>query len=87
MRVLFLDDCNMFESSNPLAYLVDVFNTSILIMKTLEKAQAGVGRRGGKWIEIMQDGNIQYNLIASGKKSDFGKEDYDLEYRLISGNY
>ena len=87
MRVLFLNDCNMFEGQNPLADLVDVFDTSELIMKTLEKSQIGVYRRGGVWREIMTDGNIKYNHISAGRKSDYTKDDYDLEYELISGNY
>jgi hypothetical protein len=87
MRVLFIDDCNMFEAKNPHACLVDVFNTSELIMKSLEKSQIGVYRRGGRWEEIMKDGKIEFNLISSGRKSNYKAEDYDLEYELISGNY
>ena len=87
MRVLFLDDCNMFEGANPIAYLVDVFDTSELIMRKLEKTQRGVGRRGGKWREIMSDGNIKFNELSKGRKSDYKKDKYDLEYRVISGNY
>ena len=87
MRVLFLDDCNMFEGANPIADLVDVFDTNELIMKALEKSQLGVGRHGGKWREIMSDGNIKFNHLSKGRKSDYKKDDYDLEYRLISGNY
>lgn len=87
MRVLFTNDDNGFSFQNPTADLVDVFNTSELIMKELEKTQVGVYRRGGSWREIIKDGNIEFNLISSGRKSDFSKEDYDLEYRVISGNY
>lgn len=87
MRVLFLDDRNMYEATNPIANLVDVLDTSELIMKTLEKSQLGVYNSGGKWKEIMKDGSIKHNLLSSGKKSDYEKDGYDLEYRLISGNY
>ena len=87
MRVLFTDDCNMFEGRNPIADLVDVFDTSELIMKTLEKAQRGVRRMGGKWHEIMSDGNIKFNHLSNGRKSDYKEDEYDLEYRVISGNY
>ena len=87
MRVLFLDDCNMFEGANPIADLVDVFDTSELIMKKLEETQVGVRRRGGKWKEIMSDGNIKFNLLSNGRKSDYNKGEFDLEYKVISGNY
>ena len=39
MRVLFTDDCNMFEGANPVADLVDDFDTSELIMRKLEETQ------------------------------------------------
>jgi hypothetical protein len=87
MRVLFLDDCNMFEGANPIANLVDVFDTSELIMKKLEESQLGVRRRGGNWREIMSDGNVKFNLLSSGRKSDYKEDEFDLEYRVISGNY
>lgn len=87
MRILFIDDCNMFEGANPIADLVDVFDTSELIMRKLEETQVGVRRRGGKWREIMSDGNIQFNHLSRGRKSDYKDDEYDLEYRVISGNY
>ena len=77
----------MFEAANPIADLVDVFDTSELIMKKLEKTQRGVGRMGGKWRDIMSDGNIKFNHLSKGRKSDYQEDEYDLEYRLISGNY
>ncbi len=88
MKILFLDDCNMFEGHNPLAYLVEIpneINSSILHI--LENSQRGVRHRGGKWREIMEDGKIEHTLISSGRKSDYSEKDYDEEYRLISGNY
>ena len=88
MKILFLDDCNMFEGQNPLAYLVEMPNeidSSILYI--LEKSQRGVYHRGGKWREIMEDGKIKHTLISSGRRSDYYEKDYDKEYRLISGTY
>lgn len=87
MRVLFLDDCNMFEGRDPIANLVEVFDTNELTMKQLEKAQIGVYRSGGRWRKIMEDGNIKFKHLASGRKSDFIQGEYELEYKLISGNY
>ena len=87
-KILFLDDCNMFEGRNPRTYLVEIpqeINNSILHI--LENSQRGVGHRGGKWQEIMTDGKIEYKLLSSGKRSDYTEKDYDEEYRLISGNY
>lgn len=87
-KILFLEDCNMFEGHNPRAYLVEMskeINSSIL--NALEKSQRGVYRRGGKWNEIMKDGKIEYKLLSSGKKSDYTEKDYDEEYKVISGNY
>ncbi len=88
MKILFLDDCNMFEGHNPLAFLVEVpdyVNGSIL--RILEESQRGVWHGGGRWEEIMKDGEIEHTLISSGRKSDYLESDYDKEYRLISGNY
>jgi len=87
MRVLFLDDCNMFEGTNPVADLVDVFNTSEIIMRSLEESQYGVRKIGGNWRKIMEDGNIKYHHLSKGRKNNYKKDEYDLEYRLISGNY
>lgn len=87
MRVLFIDDRNGFEFENPVADLVDVFDTSEIIMRELEKSQRGVYHSGGKWEEIMQDGNIKYNHLSHGRKSNYKEDDYDLLYKLISGNY
>lgn len=87
-KILFLDDCNMFESHNPIANLVEIpkeINSSIL--QKLERSQPGIYHRGGRWMEIMKDGNIEYKLLSSGRKSDYTENDYDEEYKLISGNY
>lgn len=35
----------------------------------------------------MKDGNIEYNLISSGRLSDYDESLYDWRYKLISGNY
>lgn len=87
MRVLFLDDCNGHYSRNPIADLVDVFDTSEIIMHNLESKQLGAGRTGGKWTRIMDDGKIKYNHLSKGNKGDYSESDYDLVYKLISGNY
>ena len=87
MRVLFLNDCNSHYIQNPIADLIDVFDTSELIMKNLERNQRGAGRLGGRWKLIMTDGNIKYNHISNGHKNDYSESDYDLVYKLISGNY
>jgi hypothetical protein len=87
-KILFLDDCNMFEGHNPKAYLVEIpkeVDTSLL--NKLENSQIGVLRRGGNWNEIMKDGKIEHRLISSGRKSDYTEKDYDEEYKVISGNY
>lgn len=87
-KILFLDDCNMFEAKNPLAFLVEVPNEiSVSTLHILEKSQIGVYHRGGEWKEIMEDGRIDYKLISEGRKSDYTENDYNEEYKLISGNY
>jgi hypothetical protein len=87
-KILFLDDCNMFEGHNPRAYLVEIpREINSLTLHALEKTQTGVSRFGGKWREIMVDGKIEHTLISSGRRSDYSEKDYDEEYRLISGNY
>lgn len=87
IRVLFLNDNNGFEVDNPIANLIDVFNTSEMIMKHLEEYQTGVKHIGGKWVKIMIDGNIKCNHISKGRKNDYKPNDYDLIYELISGNH
>ena len=87
MRILFLSDSNGYERRDPLADLVDVYGTEMRIMKALESSQIGVGRTGGSWKEIMKDGKIKHTHVKEGRLSDFKEDDYDIEYRLISGNY
>lgn len=77
----------MFEARNPIADLIEVENISEGDMKNLEQAQLGVYRAGGKWQEIMKDGNIKYEVLKTGRRSDFKKNEYDIVYKLISGNY
>lgn len=86
MKILFTTDCNGFESKNPKAFLVECVDTNLENLRKLELSQIRVGRRGGMWKEIMIDGNLNYTLISQGNKSDY-TSGYDLEYKLISGNY
>ncbi len=87
-KILFLDDCNMFEGHDPRAYLVEISQEiKSSILHALEKLQIGALRLGGNWVKIMEDGEIEYKLLSSGKKSDYTENDYDEEYKLISGNY
>jgi len=87
MRVLFIDYCNGHERENPDVSIVDVFKTEERIMKALESSQLGAGRIGGSWHKIMEDGNIPHEFVKSGKYNDLHKENYDLRYELIVGNY
>jgi hypothetical protein len=88
MKIIFLNDKNMFEFHDPIADIVEVNdNIGVLNLKNLETHQPGAGRMGGSWQKIMEDGEIEFKLISSGKKSDFEESDYDIEYKLISGNY
>ena len=87
-KVLFSNDGNGHEYYNPYCTLVEI-DSSITKeqMYKLEISQLGVLRRGGCWQEIMEDGNIQFTLINSGRFSEYKKEEYDELYKLISGNY
>ncbi len=87
-KILFSNDANGHEYYNPYCSLVEI-NSSITKeqMYKLEVSQLGVLRIGGDWQKIMEDGNIQYILIGSGKFSEYKTEDYDELYKLISGNY
>jgi hypothetical protein len=89
MKILFINDCNGNEYSNPYTDLVEIDDQLVDVDKfrNLEAMQLGVSRRGGSWKEIMIDGLISYNHISSGKLSDFKDSNYDIEYRVISGNY
>lgn len=88
MKVLFLDDRNLYEAKDPYADLVDIKdNVNVKILSALELQQPGAGRLGGSWQQIMMDGDIKYELIKSGRKSDFNDDEFEQEYKLISGNY
>ncbi len=89
MKVLFLNDMNKNEFIDPRADLVEIISIPVTYsgMRVLEEAQVGVERHGGSWKDIMTDGDIKYNHIKSGKLSDFEEREYDVKYKLISGNY
>lgn len=88
MKILFVDDCNGFEGENPVCDLIEISSDiTIEQLQKLEKSQMGLHRRGGQWIEIMQDGEIPYTKLSHGKLSEYKKEDYDELYKVISGNY
>jgi hypothetical protein len=87
-KILFIDDCNMFEGENPRAYLVELkTEISTHLLHVLENSQRGVGRMGGKWRQIMEDGKLEFNLVSQGVKSDYIEGTYDELYKVISGNY
>lgn len=87
-KILFLDDCNMFEGHNPIATLVQIPSTiTQKMLKALENQQPGVRRRGGNWKEIMENGDITYEVISTGRKADYSGGDFDDAYKVISGNY
>ncbi len=86
-KVLFINNMNGHELRNPIATLVEVFDTSIEIMEILEKNQRGVWHFGASWKDIMEDGMIKHNIIKAGRLSEFDKSEYDTEYTLISGTY
>jgi len=86
--VLFLDDCNGFESNDPLAWLVKIPNVITLkILDALERTQHNALRFGGNWKYIMRDGEIKHEEISNGRKSDYIEDDYDIVYKVASGNY
>ena len=87
MKILFLNDGNGFEAANPSAALVDVKHATEEQLRNLEKNQVGVFLFGGSWKKIMEDGGFDFSIIKRGRLSDFNKAEYDLEYKLISGNY
>lgn len=87
-KILFLDDCNMFEGANPRAWLVEVdVNLTVEQIHAQENTQIGAMRSGGNWKKAMETGNFLYTELKSGKKSDFIESDYDEIYKVISGNY
>ena len=87
MKILFVNDCNGFEFQNPIAHLIQCSDISLEELKKLEFGQIGAGRVGKKKKKIMTDGNIEYEIISQGRKSDYIPSSYDLQYKLISGNY
>lgn len=91
MIVLFCNDCNGYESKDPISTLVDI-NKIVTKeeLKDLEYKQVGALRRGGQYHEILielQKNNVNSTILKEGNLSNFIKKDYDLKYNLISGNY
>lgn len=88
MKILFLDYDYGFAYNNPIAVLVQI-NKSLSKeeLKKLELNQPGVSRIGGDWKRILKDAKVICKIIKEGNKSDFKKESYDFEYKLITGNY
>jgi hypothetical protein len=87
-KVLILDACSGHEQQDPRAYLVEtsaVINEKI--MKSLELEQPGALRTGGNWRQIFIDGDIEYKLLSSGRKSKYKEGDYDWIYNVTWGNY
>lgn len=81
----------MHEGHNPYADLVE-FSTKVTkeSLKKLEYNQLGATRRGGSLKELLDDVHglgIKTKILREGRLSDFKKEEYSFEYRLISGNY
>ena len=87
MKILFLDTVNGYESTNPIATLVDVTNTTLEQIKCLEKCQDGVYRNGGNLNKILLMGNIPHTILSKGVELDYEPSEYDYKYQLISGNY
>lgn len=89
MKVLFLNDHNLYEAKNPEATLLEIpDHWTPDLMRKLENTIPGVGRMGGSWRMVVDVCNIlPYTVISKGQKSDYKKEDYDIEYTVISGNY
>ncbi len=88
MKILFVDDCNMFEAHNPRGYLVEtVKDVTLEQLEIWEKEQPGRLRTGGNFKQTLLTGDIAYNILISAKLSDFKKEDYDILFKVASGNY
>lgn len=90
MKILFIDDCNMFEGKDPYATLVELkFPVAKKYLEELENKQLGVHRSGGQYkpilIELQKEGNSN-EVVSQGRLSDYKNHEY-LEYKLISGNY
>lgn len=91
-RVLFTNDHNGHEGKNPTAILVYMQGYySEGLMHSLEFRQLGVMHSGGRYDLILVDMaklGVYFVQISTGRKSEYKeKEDYDKEYRVISGNY
>ena len=88
MKVLFVDDCNMNESEDPIVDLVDVQKCPpISVLQHLESEQTEVGRHGGSWQAMMRNGCLDYIVLKSGRFSDVKTDEYEMYYKLIRGNY
>lgn len=91
VAVLFLNDCNGYESLDPVTELVFVENFEPSVVKRAEKRQIGVERLGGNWREAVEAVGMLYRVVAKGKRSEFTKELFCdntvYEYKVISGNY
>ena len=93
MKILFVNDCNRNEAKNPYADLIEViwehFPKEHLIhfMNVAENSQNGVEHSGGSWKRILRDIHLDYTIVSEGRLSDYSESDYDIKYKVISGNY
>ena len=86
-KLLILDDCNMFEGRDPIAWLIELpEDITLKKLDELESLQPGRGSSGGNWGRIMIDGNIEYKELSKGRKSDYNLEEQEV-FKVTSGNY
>lgn len=91
VRVLFTNDWNGNELKDPNAILVYIQESpSNEFMKNLEYL-GGFGAYGGDYKAVLSNLaklGIYSVKISEGRKSHYKEgEDYDREYRVVSGNY
>ncbi len=88
-RIMFVDDCNGYEYDSPIATIVEIpVEITIEMLKFLENQQPGIGHAGGNYIWMLRKGQIEFVILAEGRQKNFKKgQDYDEEYRVVSGNY
>lgn len=93
MKVLFANEANGHAYENPYVTLVAITGfVSADELRKYELKQPGVLRRGGDWQQILDDMKqnfvIQdYTVISHGRFKDYEHDQFNMWYRLISGNY
>lgn len=85
MKILFTSDDNGWMHQDLWACLVET--KTQLTSELISKNEVGNRFTGGQHDRTLVALGVEWKEVSRGKKSDYTETDYDLEYKLFSGNY